>query len=933
MKKPKMMTQEVFDTLNQIRTKNIGQSLYKCVYKHEAEFLKMGVSLEDISDLLQMKQNAEEYPEAESYQVYDQWRELYIYDNFTDPEIKLRGDNERAFLAAVLNCDSWRIDYVQKADELAKTVISGFEELWKQEETLAHEGWRSWNGIKYQLGRIAENMKMFVSGDVDEGISQTTELLKKQGQAVNDERIRGEEQIVGRQMNMPRAGEIMGGVSPVEKTAKDDKLYVMADEEKIASDGVTVLHRIKASRDLYIDYGIEVAKGQPGGWIESEKNLEGRSWVGGNAEVYGKARIINSALTDNGVVKGNAVIRNSCVTDDARVLDNASVESSLVCDRAEVSGDSVIKTVVMSEHSRISGASQVENCSCCMNTNIIDSTVSHADFVGDILIDSLNLSYGRSLQERGSFNSDSPLLLDELTLEELRSNLKVGLKNVELAEADGKKLVADLKLVKGENIVMELCASNPVIHFEGMEYDGQDLIDTLEVLYSGMENVSPKNLHEILSDLPEEFLVKGIVQKIDPDLAEGRESDLKAGTAVENHIGAPEGKDVPEGKTVDDDNTAGIGDRLWGFTGEKKLASDQVTLLQQIRADKQYSFVNAKDIPAGTTGGWIESEKNLDAYSWVGDNAEVYGDAKLVSSYILDSSVVRDSAMVERSVIAGKALITGEARINESYIAGQGRVGDNVILKSSVVDGYSSVGGGSYLNNSFCLQNTHVSDSVLNNVLFDGDFEVSVKELYYRKKPGEVKAFENSVSSLVTDAMLDELRANQGAGLREVSLCNTKERELIADLNLVKGDDMEMNVTVSNPVIKENGVRYDGERVVSTLKNAGHDIANMEPDKLSAMLTGKLMLLGKQGYMIEQDKDGFKLANVKKRVSDIEIYSHKAGGMAIRCMIDGVQQLSKMLTAEDLRSFDDKTERKALAVRYFAEEFRHEGEMEYSMRR
>ena len=146
--------------------------------------------------------------------------------------------------------------------------------------------------------------------------------------------------------------------------------------------------------------------------------------------------------------------------------------------------------------------------------------------------------------------------------------------------------------------------------------------------------------------------------------------------------------------------------------------------------------------------------------------------------------------MVERSVVAGKALITGEARIEKSYIAGQVRVGDDVILKSSVVEGYSSVGRGSYLNNSLCLKNTHVSDSLLNNVLFDGDFEVSAKELYYKKKPGEVKAFENSVSPLVTDAMLDELRANQGAGLREVSLCNTKERELIADLNLVKGDDM-----------------------------------------------------------------------------------------------------------------------------------------------
>ena len=52
------------------------------------------------------------------------------------------------------------------------------------------------------------------------------------------------------------------------------------------------LHQIRAK----ISFG-NIAKGDIGGWIESEKNLsqEGNAWVFDNAEVYGNARVSGNA--------------------------------------------------------------------------------------------------------------------------------------------------------------------------------------------------------------------------------------------------------------------------------------------------------------------------------------------------------------------------------------------------------------------------------------------------------------------------------------------------------------------------------------------------------------------------------------------------------------------------------------------------------------
>lgn len=78
------------------------------------------------------------------------------------------------------------------------------------------------------------------------------------------------------------------------------KHFELTTETKIIS-GVT-LFRIKATITIE---GI-VKKGEFGGWVEKEKNLNGNAWVSGNARVYGNARV-----SGNACVYGNAWVEET----------------------------------------------------------------------------------------------------------------------------------------------------------------------------------------------------------------------------------------------------------------------------------------------------------------------------------------------------------------------------------------------------------------------------------------------------------------------------------------------------------------------------------------------------------------------------------------------------------------------------------------------
>ena len=73
-----------------------------------------------------------------------------------------------------------------------------------------------------------------------------------------------------------------------------------------------VLRRIVATVDFKLKYGIEVHKGETGGWIEKKSNLSDDAWVSDEAEVYDYARVCDDAR----------VLGNARVLGDARVKTN-----------------------------------------------------------------------------------------------------------------------------------------------------------------------------------------------------------------------------------------------------------------------------------------------------------------------------------------------------------------------------------------------------------------------------------------------------------------------------------------------------------------------------------------------------------------------------------------------------------------------------------
>lgn len=90
-----------------------------------------------------------------------------------------------------------------------------------------------------------------------------------------------------------------------------------------------VLRRIVATADFKLKCGIEVHKGETGGWIEKTSNLSDDAWVSDEAEVYGDAKVYGGALvSDYAKVSGDALVFG-----DARVSG---------C--ADICGDARVKT-------------------------------------------------------------------------------------------------------------------------------------------------------------------------------------------------------------------------------------------------------------------------------------------------------------------------------------------------------------------------------------------------------------------------------------------------------------------------------------------------------------------------------------------------------------------------------------------------------------
>ena len=89
-----------------------------------------------------------------------------------------------------------------------------------------------------------------------------------------------------------------------------------------------------------------------------------------------------------------------------------------------------------------------------------------------------------------------------------------------------------------------------------------------------------------------------------------------------------------------------------------------------------------KEIKAGTLGGFIEKEENLDGDAWVSDDARVYGDAQIHG----DAQVCGDARVYGNAQVYGDACVYGDAQVyGDAWVCGDARVyGDKITNKDDI---------------------------------------------------------------------------------------------------------------------------------------------------------------------------------------------------------------------------------------------------------
>lgn len=189
--------------------------------------------------------------------------------------------------------------------------------------------------------------------------------------------------------------------------------YKLTDETIIINGHI--LHRIQALKNF--DF---VAKGDLGGFVESEKNLshEGNCWIYDNAKVYGNASIIKNAeiydraeifdkafITDlvnvggSAKIFGNAYLANNVIIrGKAKIYDNAYISRFAIIDNdacifenATITNDAIIKNstkiygdatiggeVIVRDTAEISGNVKISGESVIQGNAIIESI---SDFI------------------------------------------------------------------------------------------------------------------------------------------------------------------------------------------------------------------------------------------------------------------------------------------------------------------------------------------------------------------------------------------------------------------------------------------------------------------------------------------------------------------------------------------------------------------------
>lgn len=182
-----------------------------------------------------------------------------------------------------------------------------------------------------------------------------------------------------------------------------EKHFELCPEYSILWHGIT-LYRIRLTKDHPLEFG---KKGDLGGYIEKEENLDGYAWVGEEAKVWGDAIIYGSSLVsgsaeiyDNAIVSDEAEVYGDCmVYGKAKIYGNARISGNVgirgcarIRSQTKIDGDILIedaiiggKAQISGENIKITGGAQIDGEAIIMGRNI--RIYEQAHITGNAIID------------------------------------------------------------------------------------------------------------------------------------------------------------------------------------------------------------------------------------------------------------------------------------------------------------------------------------------------------------------------------------------------------------------------------------------------------------------------------------------------------------------------------------------------------------------
>lgn len=134
MEKQKMEP-KVKDVLNKLGSGLVKDGMYEVIREHENEFRRMGITLRDIKELLELKRKVAFLPDSFSYSLSRPGRGDYLIANCDSPTVTALDTNEIRFLSALRSYYMQENDYKQKMGELSQIANKYLEEEERENST------------------------------------------------------------------------------------------------------------------------------------------------------------------------------------------------------------------------------------------------------------------------------------------------------------------------------------------------------------------------------------------------------------------------------------------------------------------------------------------------------------------------------------------------------------------------------------------------------------------------------------------------------------------------------------------------------------------------------------------------------------------------------------------------------------------------------